>query len=227
MPDARVAGAVELCLGLAGDVVDQRLHVAPLVLGRVDLHGAARLAEPARVPGEDVVAGAPEHAHAGGAEEVARGAVLVRVASAAPAGADQDRGSALDPPAAPRPGRTTARCACRRTTSPRRRARTPPAPPRVRRLPRRRLPPTSARASASSPPRGSGRVREGARQALPGSARIRRDLDRSATYPFRPDPEPPFTACAGSDIRPPSSRPYRLVRRSPIPDRRWQILQPD
>ncbi len=40
---ARIAGAVELRLGLLGEVVDQRLDVAALVLLVVDRHGAAGL----------------------------------------------------------------------------------------------------------------------------------------------------------------------------------------
>jgi hypothetical protein len=55
--EARVVRGVELGLGLLGDVVDERLDVTALGVRRVDRDGAAALAEPARIPREDVEAG--------------------------------------------------------------------------------------------------------------------------------------------------------------------------
>ena len=60
MPTRGSPGVVELRLGLLGQPVDQRLDVAALELGRVDLDRAAGVAEAARVPGEHVEAGAAQ-----------------------------------------------------------------------------------------------------------------------------------------------------------------------
>ena len=88
---ARVAGRVEPRLGLLGHVVEQRLDVAPLVVPVVDLHGAAGLAEAASVPGQHVVALGPQPSGRGRPVDV----LLVGVARAAVAVADQDRRRAL------------------------------------------------------------------------------------------------------------------------------------
>ena len=64
MPTRGSPGAVELRLGLARDVVDERLDVAGLVVGAVDLDRAAGVAEAARVPGQHVVAGRAQRADA-------------------------------------------------------------------------------------------------------------------------------------------------------------------
>ena len=92
---ARVAGAVELRLRLLGHEVEQRLDVAALVALPVDGHGAAGLAEPARVPGEHVEAGLAQRGGADVAGRLAGGAVAGRVACAAPAVRHEDGGRAL------------------------------------------------------------------------------------------------------------------------------------
>jgi hypothetical protein len=82
--DARVAERVELGLRLLRQPVEQGLHITALEVRAVHLHGAARGAEAARVPGQDVVAGGVE-----AADRLA--GRLVDVAGAAPAVAEEDR----------------------------------------------------------------------------------------------------------------------------------------
>jgi hypothetical protein len=82
---ARIAGSVELLLGLGGEPVQQRGHVAALEVLGVDLDRAARLAEAARVPRQHVEARAAQRPEADLADRRQRGAVLVLVAHRAPA----------------------------------------------------------------------------------------------------------------------------------------------
>ncbi len=92
---ARVSGLVQLRLRLLREPVDQRRRVARLVVRRVDLHLPTGLPEPARVPGQHVVAGAAERTEAHAAEELLGARVLVRLAGLAPAGADEHGRSTL------------------------------------------------------------------------------------------------------------------------------------
>ena len=88
---ARVAGPVELGLGLRREPVDQRHHVARLLVGRVDGDRAARVAEPARVPRQHVEAGLAQRADADVAGALVAGRVRVGLARPAPAVALEDR----------------------------------------------------------------------------------------------------------------------------------------
>ena len=58
--EPRVARAVPLCLRLVGDVRDQPANVSSLEARAVGLHSPAGIVEPARVPGQHVVAGVEE-----------------------------------------------------------------------------------------------------------------------------------------------------------------------
>ena len=89
--DPRVAGLVELGLGLRREPVDQGRYVTRLVVGGVDLHRAARLAEAARVPGQHVVAGLAQRTDAHAAEQLLGAGVLVGLPAHAPPRADQHR----------------------------------------------------------------------------------------------------------------------------------------
>ena len=92
---ARIAGLVELGLGLGGHEVDELLHVAALGVRAVDGGRAARGAEAARIPGQDVVAGGPQRPDADGARPGVGGAVLVGGAPGAPARAEEHGGRLL------------------------------------------------------------------------------------------------------------------------------------
>ena len=84
MPDARIAGHVELHAGLLRDPVDDALDVATLEVGAVGLDRAARHAEAAGIPGEDVVTVLVERVNAQVAEDAVARARSVGVAGLAP-----------------------------------------------------------------------------------------------------------------------------------------------
>ena len=88
-PHPRIARLVELDTRPRGHPVDQPRDVPGLVVGAVDLHGAGRVAEASRVPGEHVVAGPVQITDRHTAEQVT-GARQIGVTGLAPPRAHQD-----------------------------------------------------------------------------------------------------------------------------------------
>ena len=81
-PDPRISGCVELGFGAGRDPIEERLHVATLEVRVVDLDGAAGFAEPAGIPGQDVVPGVLERLDGHGPEQ--RDTRRVRIPSQSP-----------------------------------------------------------------------------------------------------------------------------------------------
>ena len=105
---AGIASGVELLLGLRGEPVQQRGHVAALEVLGVDLDRAARLAEAARVPRQHVEARAAQRPEPDLADGRQRGAVLVLVAHRAPAVASRGWSAPSRRARDPAPGRSSA-----------------------------------------------------------------------------------------------------------------------